>query len=413
MIRERLRDLRHLVRMSWTMNIAVALLLGLGVLFVYSACYISEELPVRSLYKRQTMWALIGIACYVGFAAVDYRSLRKLAWWGYGLCLVLLVLVLFLGRQINEARRWLMLFGENGIGIQPSELAKLAVILLLARKLSLPGENLGRARTVLVNLTVVVLPMLLIMRQPDLGTSLIFLPVVLIMMFAAGVPMKALATLVLTGLVGIGIVLGAVFLPEKAGLGPEAERKALQVFGLSSYHKSRIEVYFKADADPLRAGWNKRQSQIAVGSGGVRGKGFLNGTQNILGFLPRSVAPTDFIYSVIAEETGFFGSTVVLLLFALVVGCGLRTAFVCRDKMGRLLCAGIVGMFFCHVFINIAMTVGLMPITGLPLPLLSYGGSFMVVMMSALGIVQSVLIRSRRVPIVYEQGRLWRMAPGS
>jgi rod shape determining protein RodA len=170
-------------------------------------------------------------------------------------------------------------------------------------------------------------------------------------------------------------------------------------------------VFLDADRDPLGAGWNRQQSMIAVGSGGAWGKGFLAGDQNTLGFLPRSVAPTDFIYSVIAEETGFAGSAAVLALFAALIACGLHAAFRCRDKMGRLLCAGVMGTVAFHACVNIAMTVGLMPITGLPLPLLSYGGSLMLVTMSALGMVQSVLIRSRHVPVVYEQGRLWRSAP--
>jgi rod shape determining protein RodA len=262
-------------------------------------------------------------------------------------------------------------------------------------------------------LAIVGLPMLLIMQQPDLGTALVFLPVAFGMMFAAGVPGKTMGTLSLIGLCGVGLVLGAVFLPEKAGLDEETQQRAMRMVGLSTYHKKRIEVFFHADADPLGAGWNKRQSEIAVGSGGAWGKGFRKGTQNILGFLPRSVAPTDFIYSVIAEEAGFFGSGVVLFLFAVVIGSGLRTAFVARDKMGRLLCVGIVTLVFAHTFVNVGMTVGLMPITGLPLPLLSYGGSFMLVMMSALGVMQSVRIRSRRTPIIYEQGRLWKTAPGS
>ena len=407
MMKEQIKNLRQLIHMNWVMNIAVALLLVLGVLFVYSSCFVSSDLPVRSLYKRQVVWGLIGVICYLAFAVTDYRSLRKFAWWGYGLCLVLLVMVLFLGRQIYGARRWLMLFGDSGIGVQPSELAKVAVVLLLARKLSRPGINYGRYRPVLIVTALVALPVILIIQQPDLGTSLVFPPVLLIMMFVAGVPLRTIGILVLIGIVAVTVVLGVVFLPEKMGLGEQAQDDAMRLIGLSPYHRNRIVVFFKADEDPLGAGWNKRQSEIAVGSGGAWGKGFRRGTQNILGFLPRSVAPTDFIYSVIAEEAGFFGSVVVLLLFGSVIGCGLLGAFSARDKMGRLLCVGIVGMVFCHVFINIAMTVGLMPITGLPLPLLSYGGSFMVVMMSALGIVQSVIIRSRHVPVIYEQGRLW------
>lgn len=406
------KELRQLFHMSWIMNIAIAVLLVTGVLFVYSSCYISTELPVRSLYRKQIVWALAGIACYTGFAVVDYRRLRKFAWLGYVLTIVMLILVLFIGRRVYGARRWLMLFGEGGIGIQPSEIAKITMILVLARRLSRPGENFNGFWPVFGLIVLVALPALLIMKQPDLGTSLVFMPVFFVMMFVAGVPARTLGALLLIGLCCVGIILGAVFLPEKAGFSEEIQNRTMRTIGLSPYHKNRIEVFFRVDEDPLGAGWNKRQSEIAVGSGGAWGKGFLKGTQNILGFLPRSVAPTDFIYSVIAEETGFFGSSMVLLLFAVLTGWGVRAAFVARDKMGRLLCAGIVALVFSHAFINIAMTIGLMPITGLPLPLLSYGGSFMLVMMSALGMLQSVLIRSRQKPIIYEQGRLWRTAPG-
>ena len=152
-------------------------------------------------------------------------------------------------------------------------------------------------------------------------------------------------------------------------------------------------VFIDPDRDPLGAGWNMVQSVIAVGSGGLTGKGFLQGTQNILGFLPRTVAPTDFIYSVIAEETGFFGSMVIMGLFVLLLSFCIRAAGAARDRFGRLLAVGAAIMMCCHVYVNLAMTVGLMPITGLPLPLISYGGSFMISTMISMGIVQSVYVR--------------------
>ena len=243
------------------------------------------------------------------------------------------------------------------------------------------------------------MPALLILKEPDLGTAMIFLPVAFVMMFAAGVPMRHL--LILAGLVVAiaAILLGLLFLPQKMGASEETAEGILRTVGLKGYHRDRIVGFIKPGKDPLGTGWNKMQSQIAIGSGGPWGKGFLKGTQNILGFLPRSVAPTDFIYSVIAEEMGFFGSVLVLLLFGLLLFCGMQTALAAQDKLGHLLCTGVVVMIFCHVFINIAMTAGLLPITGLPLPLLRYGGSFMIVTMSALGIVQSVYIRSRRVDL--------------
>jgi len=391
-LKRTLRVLKLVKRMNWPMTLAVIVLLVIGIFFVFSSCYVSDEQPVRSLYKKQIAWMAVGIAAYVAFAVGDYRLLRRYSWLIYGACVFLLVAVLFIGTEIYGATRWLMFLG---VGVQPSELAKLATIIVLARKLSRPGIDLGEVRSLAVILGIVALPVLLVLKQPDLGTAMVFLPTALVMIFAAGLPMRVLGVLVMAGVLGVGIVLGALFLPERVGMSEVAQDRVLRMTGLSRYHKDRISVFFKADEDPLGVGWNKMQSEIAVGSGGAWGKGFLKGTQNVLGFLPRSVAPTDFIYSVIAEEKGFFGSVVIIFLFGVVIVAGTLVSLVARDRMGRLLCMGIVALLFTHVFINIAMTVGLMPITGLPLPLLSYGGSFMVVVMSALGIIQSVYIRSR------------------
>jgi rod shape determining protein RodA len=400
-------NLKRLRRMNWIMTLAVLSLLVIGVLFVYSACYISQEQPVRTLYKRQAVWTVVGLLCYAVFACLDYRRLRRFSWWAYAACLFLLVAVLIVGTRIYGARRWLMFFG---IGLQPSELAKLATIIVLARKLSRPGLNLGETRSLAEIALIILVPFALIVKEPDLGTALVFLPTAFIMILAAGMPGRKLLLLLGVGAAGIVALLGALFLPRALDLNPETERQIMRAVGVSSYHRERLVGFFRADRDPLGSGWNKRQSEIAVGSGGTWGKGFLKGTQNILGFLPRSVAPTDFIYSVIAEEKGFFGSATVLGLFGLILVSGFRAALASPDKFGRMLCVGIATLVFCHVFVNIAMTVGMMPITGLPLPLLSYGGSFMVVTMSALGMVQSVYIRSRRPEIVLEQGRLWQTA---
>jgi rod shape determining protein RodA len=224
---------------------------------------------------------------------------------------------------------------------------------------------------------------------------MIFLPVMFAMMFVAGVPMRSLCVPLAVGVLTVSAFVGALFLPQKLGVSPESQERIMSAVGVRSYHRDRLESFFHPERDPLNTGWNKMQSEIAVGSGGLWGKGFLKGTQNILGFLPRKVAPSDFIYSVIAEEKGFVGSMVVLGLFGTVLTVAVYTAGVARDKLGRLVCVGVATVLFCHVFVNIAMTVGVLPITGVPLPLLSYGGTFMMVTMTSLGIVQSVYIRSQ------------------
>jgi len=282
----------------------------------------------------------------------------------------LLVLVLVAGRRVYGARRWLSLFGFT---LQPSELVKLATIICLAAVLGKRRRDLRRFRYVVAVMLLTAVPAVMIVKEPDLGTAMVFVPIAFGVMFVAGVPMRFLAMLALIGL---------LFLP-------------FAWLGMDEYQKNRIIVFFDPDRDPLGAGWNKMQSEIAVGSGGFWGKGYRNGTQNILGFLPRTVAPTDFVFSVIAEEKGFVGSVGILSLYFIVLLGTTRAALRGRDKFGRLLCTGIGCMIFSHVFVNIAMTVGLMPITGLPLPLISYGGSFLVTTLAALGMIQSVYIRSQ------------------
>jgi len=388
--------LKTIRRSNWMLTILVSILLVIGVMFVYSACYVGDNRTIRPLYERQMVWMIAGIASYTALALYDFRKFKQISWAIYGSSLVFLVLVLLIGSTIYGAKRWLMLFGANGIGIQPSEIAKLSTIILLAHQLSQSGRNLARFRDLALMSSLIFIPVGLILLQPDLGTAMVFIPTAFIMMFVAGLPFKYLAISAGTGIMIITFILSTLFLPAKLGAGEETQSKIRSWSGLKTHQQERIEVFFHPEKDPLGKGWNKRQSEIAVGSGGMKGKGFLKGTQNILGFLPRTVAPTDFIYSVIAEEKGFVGSLSVLGLFFGVLSFGMLAALRTRDAMGRLLCVGVVSLIFCHVFINIAMTVGLMPITGLPLPLLSYGGSFMIMMMAALGIIQSVYIRSHQ-----------------
>ena len=324
-------------------------------------------------YQRQIMWALAGVLCYVCMAAMDYHRLGKLSGWIYVVGILLLIIVLVPGVGVKKygAQRWLQL---PFFTMQPSELVKLAVLLALAQYMSQPGIDLRNMRTVLIILAIIGLPFVLIARQPDLGTAMVLVPFAFVMMLIAGVQMRVLVTIAVIGLMLVPVAW----------------------FNMDDYQQDRIRVFLGIDQDPLGAGWTKIQSKLAVGSGALVGKGFLRGTQNILGFLPRSVAPTDFIYSVIAEERGFIGSVSVLILFAILIVCGMRTALLTRDKFGRLLAAGVVSILFAHTFINIAMTIGLMPITGLPLPLLSYGGTFTISTMAGLGLLQSVYIRRPR-----------------
>ncbi len=359
-----------LKRLDWGFVLTVLALVASGVAFIYSASY-RNETALTALTQRQIMWALVGLGLFLLVVLADYHRASDTAWVVYAVCLVLLVLVLAMGKKVYGAYRWLNLFG---VAIQPSEFAKLGTVIVLGHFLSQPSRDTSDPRTLLYVLLIIALPYGLIMAQPDLGTASTLIPVAFAMMFVAGVPFRYLALLVVLG--AVAAVPGWFFLDD--------------------YQRERVHVFLDPSRDPLGAGWNSIQSGIAVGSGGLTGKGYMMGTQNILGFLPRTVAPTDFIFSVIAEETGFVGSALLLTLFALLVWGCLRAALAARDKLGRLLAVGVVTLLFCHIFVNMAMTVGLVPITGLPLPLISYGGSFMVCTMVGLGIVQSVYVRRFR-----------------
>ena len=362
---------------DWLAILLAAGLLVTGLTFIYSASWRGEETGiVGAWFSKQIWWAFIGTGVALALAAVDYRFWIRQAWWIYAATLVLLVLVLVAGRKVYGAYRWLVIFG---IPVQPSEFAKISTVLLLARVLGGGAIHPRSFGTVVVTLALMAIPFFLILIEPDLGTAMVLVPTALFMLFAAG---GALRYLIGMGLMGLG---GIAF-----GLSPLAR------FVLTEYQQERIQTFLDPSRDPLGSGWNAMQSAIAVGSGGLSGKGFLNGTQNVLGFLPRTVSPTDFIFPVIAEEKGFIGASLLLLAFAALLTCYLRTAWTAKEPAGSLLATGIASLLFCHVFVNIGMTIGLLPITGLPLPLVSSGGSFMVSTLAGFGLVQSVHVRRMR-----------------
>lgn len=382
-------------KMNIGITLSVLVLASFGVFFIFSACFSGDEniAFMEKKYVRQLFWIAIGLFCYFLAAGTDYSLFRKLAWPLYGGSIVLLLTVLTAGESISGATRWLDVFG---ITVQPSEFAKLAVLLVLCRLFGAKDADTKSFSLLMKAGCAALVPFFLIIKQPDLGTAMILAPIVLVILFIAGARMKYIWITIGCGFMLAVLLVLVIAHPQKLGIKPELQKKLISSTGLSDYQQKRILVFVGTDQDPLGAGWNKMQSKIAVGSGGVSGKGFLKGSQNILGFLPKSVAPTDFIYSVIAEETGFVGSATVIFFYGLLVACILYAGMKARDSEGRLMCAGIAALIFFHAFINIAMTIGLFPITGLPLPLLSYGGSFMVVIMSSLGIVQSVWIHSHR-----------------
>jgi rod shape determining protein RodA len=330
---------------------------------------------------------------------VDYHTLARwsfVAYWAMILCLIA-VLIPHIGSMHNSgARRWIDLPFYQ---FQPSEFAKLAFILAAANFLSRPVDELRQLKIFGLGLGLIALPFLLIMKEPDLGSALVLVPTGLVMMMVAGTPKRYLLRLLgIVGLLAVLFLADILFAP-----------RALQI-PMQEYQRQRLLVYFGADfaaanaskAERVRAAelqrdksYQSRQALISVGSGGLLGKGWCKGDQTALGFLPPGAAHNDFIFSVIAEEEGFVGSLVVLTLYAVILFTGLRIAGQARDRLGKLVAAGVVTLLFSHVFVNIGMNIRIVPVTGIPLPLLSYGGSSVLCSLIALGLMQNVHIHRR------------------
>jgi len=386
---------------------ALAGLMLLGTLFVYSATMANPALAslpwFDQSWARQLLWCALGIGAGAVVCVLDYHTLARwsfVAYWATIVCLIA-VLIPFIGKTHGwGARRWIDL---PFFQFQPSEFAKLAFILAAAHFLSRPPDELRQPANFWKGIGLLLLPFLLILKEPDLGSALVLLPTGLVMMFVAGTPKRYL--LRLTGAVGL---LAALFLVDAVFLPPGWWQISMQ-----PYQRDRLLVYFGRDytdfappnATPAKLRslhqqqlddeYNVRQALISVGSGGLMGKGWRQGTQNALGYLPRAVAHNDFIFSVIAEEEGFVGSAIVLALYAGVLFTGLRIAGQARDRLGKLVAVGVVTLIFSHVFINIGMNIRIMPVTGVPLPLLSYGGSSVLCSLIAAGLMQNVYIHRR------------------
>ena len=342
-------------------------LLAAGVLFIYGT---GQQVGgvYAEFWQRQLVWIGLGLVLWLVFSLLDYHFYGIFALALYPVSLFLLVYVLFFGVKFYGARRWLDI---AGVSVQPSEIAKLLTVILAAWLFTTERFRITRWRSVGLMLLLMGIPGFLIFREPNLSTALTLVFGVFVVAFAAGLRLRVLL---------IGIIAIAVAAPIGYSM-------------LRPYHKARIHVFLNPEADPLNKGWNQRQSELAVGSGGFSGKGFMQGTQNQLGYLPQTVSNSDFIFSVIAEETGFLGSALLMLAYTLLMISIFRTALIAPDGFGRCLCAGLGAVLALHTIVNIGMSIRLMPVTGLPLPLVSYGGTFMLATLSCLGIVQSVYAR--------------------
>ena len=356
---------------------ALLCLIGTGLLFIYSTGAQIGGDHAASFFFRQLRWIGAGGILWLFCSLIDYRKIqyRILAVLFYLVTIVLLVLVFFIGVKVYGATRWLSI-APLGMRLQPSEFGKLALVMVLSAMFASPMFKVNRLPCLLLGAGTVALPFVLIVREPDLGSALILLPIYLAILFTAGLKWRYI---LLAG-VAISILGGAVVLNEAMQFRPM----------LKEYQRDRIRVFLNPELDRTDTGYNSYQARLAVGSGGLTGKGIGEGTQNTLGFLPQTVSNNDFIFSVIAEEVGFLGCLLLLAAYLALFYSIIRTAFLTVDPFGRYLAVGIAGIFFTHCFINIGMSIGLAPVTGLSLPFVSYGGSFMLMGLAACGLLQSV-----------------------
>ena len=378
---------------------AICLSVGAGIITLYSASYNWDSGLAGNIYQKQMIWAGIGFIAMGIAMGIPLKLFYAFAYVLYGLTVALLILVLELGD-----RRW---FNIGPIHIQPSEFAKITTVLVLARFLAYPNRDLTRVRAFIPPLLLVLVPILLVFKQPDLGTALVFSILILPMFFWAGarpIHLFFLVSPVLTLICAFHPwMLVAIVLLLIGGLYRERPRLftasillwvnlAVAIAApyvwenkLHDYQKRRILTFLDPNMDKLGAGYQIIQSKIAVGSGGLTGKGFLEGTQTKLAFLPEQ--HTDFIFSVICEEFGFLGAFFVLALFVFILWRALSIAVQTQSRFSSLTAIGLATILFFHIFVNVGMTIGIMPVTGLPLPFLSYGGSTLITNMILIGLL--------------------------
>jgi rod shape determining protein RodA len=351
-------DRRLLLHFDWLLVVLVTLLIGAGLLTLGSL--------VPRLLMRQLVWLGIGTVGVLIFISIDYRILARWAYVGYAAGLLLLTTVLVLGRTAQGARRWLAV---GPLTLQPSELFKLVLIATVAAYLASREDHRPGWDRVAIPLALVAPAFLLIVKQPDLGTALVLMPVVLALLFVGGARWRDLAILA-----GAGLAAAPAFW-----------------FVLRDYQRERLLVYLDPFRDPLGSAWNVIQAKITIGSGQLVGKGLFGGTQSRLAFLPER--HTDFIFAAFAESWGFVGAVLLLAVYGLLAMRGLEVAATARDVLGSLLATGATVLLVSQALVNISMVTGLLPVVGIPLPLVSYGGSALLTALGAVALIENVRMR--------------------
>ena len=349
---------------DWVLLGFVLLICGLGVIEIYSTTWGTK---FAGSHIRQIYWIIGGLVLMFGMSLVNYQVLLENSKWLYVVSLLSLLAVAVVGKKYLGARRWIQLPG--GQHFQPSEWAKLVLILALAKYFSEDTDRATLSDVVKAGL-IAGLPMMLVLKQPDLGTALTYVPVVIVALFLGGIQFKHAAVIIL---------VAGVFMP------------AVWHYGLKPYQKERLTTFLHPEADSQKGGYQLEQSKIAVGSGGIWGKGIRKGTQTQGSFLPEP--HTDFIFAAWCEEHGFVGAVALLLLYFMVLMRLIHNAQTAPDRAGGFVVMGVVAVLLFHILVNAGMVVGYMPVTGIPLPLMSYGGSSLLFMFLALGIVMNVRMR--------------------
>lgn len=342
-----------------------------GLAVIYSAS--KGGASGASYVHRQLMWAIAGLVAFAIGASIDHKSYPRMSGTLYVVNLILLLSVLVIGRESKGAQRWL---GFGGMAVQPSEFAKVIIVITLAVFLVRRQDRIWELRTFALSFLHVAVPMLLIFKQPDLGTALVLTAIWFGMLFIAGAQKRHL----------IGFVVLVMLVGTLGWYSPHI---------LKSYQKARLASFINPAVDPAGSGYHVLQSRIAIGSGQFLGRGYLHGTQGRLGFIPER--HTDFIFTVVAEELGFVGAGFLLLLYFLLIWKAVTIMSETEDAVGRLAAAGISCMFLFHIVVNVGMTLGIMPVTGVPLPFMSYGGSSLLANMLALGLLTGIGMRRHKI----------------
>jgi rod shape determining protein RodA len=362
--------IRKLLGLNWVLVGAVIALSVFGVIAVYSASYFRTD----EYWHKQTTWMCVGFGVFLITSLIPYKFAKWIALPMYLVATAAVILTYKIGVLIGGARCWIKV---PGVGLfQPSQLAVIAGVLVVSLFLSQFRRLHPFLKLAFVG-AIVVGPMLLILKQPDIGMVLVWITAIMSILLVSGIPKRYLITIVLIGLCLVPLAYN---------------------FGLKDYQRARITAFIDPEIDPKGSAWAINQSLIAIGSGGFSGKGFkAPNTQVEQGFLPGTTVHTDYIYSAIGEQWGFIGGVALIGTFSLLILSMLFTAYSAADEFGLLITAGITGQLFFHVYQNIGMTISLMPVTGIPLPLISYGGTFVVMVMFGLGLVNSVWVHRKEI----------------